>query len=94
MMPGVHQVVECHPGSPEYVLYDPESGSWARARAQQTDTADVRESGPRHLWDELTQVADGWQAADRPAISDYALTITADGKHELHLATKPMWWPL
>lgn len=94
LMPGVRQIVEHRSEGLQYVLADPASRSWARARVQGEGTATVTESGPRHLWTELVAIAEDWVASGRPAITAYGLTVGVAGEHELRLADAPRRWRL
>jgi protein-L-isoaspartate O-methyltransferase len=48
-----------HDGVRELALWH-RDGSWAIARSSQTGAADVRQAGPRLLWDELEETLDLW----------------------------------
>ncbi|WP_316528461.1 methyltransferase domain-containing protein [Kitasatospora brasiliensis] len=41
---------------------------------------DVRQSGPRRLWDEVEAAYDQWVAAGRPGYERYGLTVTPTGQ--------------
>ena len=62
----------------------PGSGSWVRVDLN-GDHATVGQAGPRRLWDELTPILDTWQAAGRPDIGRFGLTVHRDGRHVLWL---------
>ncbi|MER6605838.1 methyltransferase domain-containing protein [Streptomyces sp. NPDC000927] len=85
MMPGITCITEERIDGKDYILTDSESGSWARALDTGTGTAAVFEDGSRHLWAELTRVADAWLSNECPEISAYGLTVTGEGEHSLWL---------
>lgn len=83
IMPGVTHVTEEHPEGSDCILAHPESGSWARALDSGAASVAVSDGGPRSLWTELQEVAEGWMSAGRPPISSYGLTVASDGGHAL-----------
>ncbi|HEY0638595.1 MAG TPA: GNAT family N-acetyltransferase [Pseudonocardiaceae bacterium] len=56
-------------------LVDPGSGSWALVLPADAGF-EVRQHGPRRLWDELVTAYDWWLAAGRPAMDDWTLHVT------------------
>ena len=56
------------------------SGSWASFT---TGTAghQVRQHGPRRLWDEFESARQWWVQLGRPKISRFGMTVTAEGQH-------------
>lgn len=60
-------------------LVDDCSGSWASVVPGDTDDRyDVRQSGPRRLWDEAEAAHGWWQRAGRPGIEDWEFVVTPD----------------
>ncbi len=58
-------------------LFDTAVTSWATIDVlPDEDRHDVRQHGPRRLWDEVEQAWDRWQAAGRPGADRYGLTVT------------------
>lgn len=67
-----------------YRWVHPQSNSWARVDLAD-DHATVHQAGPRQLWNDMTPVLESWQAAGRPGIERYGLTVTDNGQHTLWL---------
>ncbi len=67
-----------------YRWIHPGSASWARIDVK-VDHAIVGHTGPRRLWAELAPVVESWQAAGRPGIDRYGLTVTREGQHAVWL---------
>ncbi|MBB4933410.1 protein-L-isoaspartate O-methyltransferase [Lipingzhangella halophila] len=57
--------------------------SWALVRYTGDEEADVHQSGPRRLWDEVEAAYRWWDNADRPGWGRLGLTVTADGEHRI-----------
>ncbi|WP_241255863.1 rRNA adenine N-6-methyltransferase family protein [Candidatus Protofrankia californiensis] len=55
------------------------SGSWA-SFSSGTDEHEVRQYGPRRLWDELEAAYDRWLRAGRPDHTRFGATITPEGQ--------------
>ena len=71
-----------------YRWLHPASGSWSRVELSKDTAAapaKVGQSGPRRLWTELTPILGSWNAAGRPAIDRYGITVTPTGEHRLWL---------
>ncbi len=81
-LPGVRGAVRHTPGSGTVLcLVDAVSGSWALCRApgQPEDTgSQVRQKGPRLLFDELERAHRLWEEAGRPSPDRFGMTVTAD----------------
>lgn len=56
--------------------------SWAMQVHRTPDCSDeefeVRQFGPRRLWDEVTDAYQWWRARQRPAVGDWRFTVTRD----------------
>jgi methyltransferase of ATP-grasp peptide maturase system len=76
-------------------LYDPPTGSWARAHLAD-DGAEVTQHGPRRLWSELLGAHTRWTSAGRPSHDRLGLTVHPDGGHLLWVDQPdgPRSWPL
>lgn len=61
-------------------LDDITTASWARLDANLTspDKLVVRQLGPRRLWDEAEAAYDWWYAHDKPTLTRFGMTVTAD----------------
>ncbi|WP_211481151.1 methyltransferase domain-containing protein [Actinopolyspora xinjiangensis] len=69
-------------------LHDVRSGSWAQvAMVRGADSFEVRQLGPRRLWDEVDAAYSWWLHADSPAPDRYGLTVAPDGTHMVWLDT-------
>ncbi|WP_436772891.1 hypothetical protein [Yinghuangia sp. YIM S09857] len=65
-------------GSYTLWLYDTDATSWATADYEPDAVQyDVRQSGPRHLWDELETAWRWWDAQGRPDFDRFGLTVKA-----------------
>ncbi|MCX4750947.1 methyltransferase domain-containing protein [Kitasatospora sp. NBC_01287] len=63
-------------------LYGLADKSWAAVVFQdEVERSTVWQSGPRRLWDEMEAAHDWWQAAGRPGIDRFGLTVDRDGQH-------------
>ncbi|MDI5973998.1 methyltransferase domain-containing protein [Streptomyces sp. SL13] len=57
-------------------LFDTAVTSWATVDAiPDTERYDVRQHGPRRLWDEIENAWDQWQKAGWPGVERYGLTV-------------------
>jgi protein-L-isoaspartate(D-aspartate) O-methyltransferase len=74
--------------SGEYTVWflDPTSRSWASIDyTPGTDSYEVNQLGPRHLWDEVETAYTWWVQADRPTSDQWRFTVTPHGQ-QVHLA--------
>jgi protein-L-isoaspartate(D-aspartate) O-methyltransferase len=79
---------DCHAG----VLWflDPHSESWATlSYSADTDIYDVRQAGPRQLWDEIEIAHQWWINVGKPDLHAWRFTITPDGQRIEHTTTTP-----
>ncbi|WP_327064394.1 methyltransferase domain-containing protein [Kitasatospora sp. NBC_01302] len=61
-------------------LFDTGVTSWATVDSTPGDAEfDVRQSGPRRLWDEIETAYQWWTGAGRPSFERFGLTIDQDG---------------
>ncbi|MGH3869443.1 MAG: rRNA adenine N-6-methyltransferase family protein [Pseudonocardiaceae bacterium] len=75
----IHRPTDRHAG----VLWflDPHSESWATlSYSADTDTYDVRQAGPRQLWDEIETAHQWWIDAGKPDPHAWQFTVTACGQ--------------
>lgn len=82
----IHRPTGCHAG----VLWflDPHSESWATlSYSADTDTYDVRQAGPRQLWDEIEIAHQWWINVGKPDLDAWRFTITPDGQRIEHTTT-------
>jgi len=73
-----------HDGSGEYTVWflDQVSRSWASIDyAPGADTYQVRQRGPRHLWDEVAAAYHCWTDAGSPKAEQWRFTVTSQGQH-------------
>jgi protein-L-isoaspartate(D-aspartate) O-methyltransferase len=60
-------------------LGDPLSGSWASVIPSHTkDQYEVRQRGPRHLWDEVETAYHWWVEQDKPTLNQWKFTVSPD----------------
>ncbi|MGH3827214.1 MAG: methyltransferase domain-containing protein [Pseudonocardiaceae bacterium] len=61
-------------------LIDPGSGAWASLRHHPSSDGpyDVRQHGPRRLWDEAAAAYRWWRDAGAPTAADWIFTVTPD----------------
>ncbi|AUS79283.1 methyltransferase domain-containing protein [Actinoalloteichus sp. AHMU CJ021] len=72
-----HRMIEFH---------DAGSRSWARvAMVRGADAFEVRQRGPRRLWDEVDAAYSWWLDAGKPTSDRYGLTVQQDGTHDVWL---------
>ncbi|MEV6684726.1 methyltransferase [Streptomyces sp. NPDC051130] len=81
-------------GAGHLMVGAPGCGSWMTARPDGHGSWIVTTNGPRHIWDEIQQVAARWRAAGSPA--SYRLHIDADGHQWVSAGsgTAELSWPL
>lgn len=61
---------------------DPRSQSWASIDyTPGTNTSEVNQLGPRHLWDEVEAAYTWWGQADSPTADQWCFTGTPQGQH-------------
>lgn len=71
-----------------FELHDVRSASWARVDLMRgTDAFEVRQRGPRQLWDEADGAYSWWIQAGRVRPARFGLTVTPDGTHSVWLDT-------
>ncbi|MBC2902345.1 methyltransferase domain-containing protein [Streptomyces cupreus] len=82
----VHVVAEKRDGARPVWFYGLGDRSWACVvfRDGQAE-AQVWQSGPRRLWDEVTATLDWWRAAGKPGYERFGLTVTAEGTQRVWL---------
>ena len=69
---------------------DPYSESWATlSYSADTDTCDVRQAGPRQLWDEIETAHQWWINVGKPDLDAWRFTITSGGQRIEHTTTTP-----
>lgn len=76
-------------GSGEYTVWflDPETRSWASVDyTPDTDTYEVNQLGPRHLWDEVEAAYTWWERAGSPPADHWRFTVTPQGQ-QVNLAS-------
>lgn len=62
-------------------LLDPTGGSWAVARYDSSPgPRQIRQYGPRRLWNEVETAFRSWAAAGKPPLDRSQITITPDGQ--------------
>ncbi|MET9180561.1 methyltransferase domain-containing protein [Kitasatospora aureofaciens] len=62
-------------------LFDTAVTSWATVDSVPGESRfEVRQSGPRRLWDEMEAAHNRWTAAGRPGYDRYGLTVTPGGQ--------------
>ncbi|MEY9211972.1 methyltransferase domain-containing protein [Thermobifida halotolerans] len=64
------------PTGPRTLVFTPD-GSWASAPA---DPGRVQVAGERDLWHAVEEVHAAWQAAGRPRVEEYTVTVTEHGQ--------------
>ena len=86
LFPGVHWIGLAHPGEAHQTWLVGDDGSWACQEGP-----DVRQSGPRRLWDQMETLHREWSARGRPARHEFGLTVTASGEHRIWLTGDSDW---
>lgn len=60
---------------------DPRSRSWAcMSYSDDADPSDIRQAGPRRLWDEIETAHQWWIDAGKPDLHAWQFTITSNGQ--------------
>jgi protein-L-isoaspartate(D-aspartate) O-methyltransferase len=77
-------------GTPDALGLWTDDGSTATA----TMTGNVRQIGPRHLWDELEQLAVTFGDTDNVSRADFGVTVTPDGQRVWYGAENGPSWAL
>lgn len=67
-------------GSGVVWFVDPGSESWATLSYSGAHTSDVRQAGPRRLWDEIETAYQWWCDVDRPGLDAWRFTVTPTGQ--------------
>lgn len=67
-------------GDPAEVWLTHRDGSWVCHSG-----ADVRQGGPRRLWDEIEAAFEVWRSLGEPTHDRLGLTVTSDGLHRVWL---------
>lgn len=74
-----HDVAEDEDGVCEHWFMDAAGSSWASVtRREDASKHEVRQHGPRNLWDEVMAVYAWWQQVGEPAFHRFGLTVTPD----------------
>jgi hypothetical protein len=89
-LPGVQRIELLRKGEPEQTWLIGDDGSWA---CLADGDANVRQGGPRRLWDLLEGIHSDWSGLGRPDRQEYGLTVTAEGEHTLWCGSErgPGW---
>ncbi|MFD6338787.1 methyltransferase domain-containing protein [Streptomyces sp. NPDC060131] len=67
-------------------FFDTGVTSWAMVDSLRgAESFEVRQSGPRRLWDEIEAAHRWWVARGRPGLERFGLTVTADDEHRVRL---------
>jgi protein-L-isoaspartate(D-aspartate) O-methyltransferase len=77
-LPGVQRVGRLPRGAPSQAWLFADDGSWACQEGPE-----VRQGGPRRLWNQLEALYREWSGRGRPARHDIRLTVTTDGEHRI-----------
>ncbi len=84
LVPGCeYRLCRAQDGSGEYTVWflDPETRSWASIDyTPGTDTYEVNQLGPRHLWDEVEAAYTWWMRAGSPTADQWRFTVTPQGQ--------------
>lgn len=78
LLPGVRRIGLQRPGGQAQTWLVADDGAWACQEGP-----DVRQGGPRRLWDELETLHRQWTACGCPPRDAIGLTVTATGAHRL-----------
>ncbi|RZS37903.1 protein-L-isoaspartate(D-aspartate) O-methyltransferase [Herbihabitans rhizosphaerae] len=69
-------------------FHDARTASWARvAMVRGADSFEVRQLGPRRLWDEVDDAYAWWRDHGKPTPDRYGLTVHPDGEHTVWIDT-------
>jgi hypothetical protein len=82
-VPRCKTIVEPHGSENDYTLWliDPWSGSWAGLRhGPGAETFEVRQFGPRNLWDEVAAAYRWWERLDKPGRDRWGVTVSQDAQ--------------
>jgi methyltransferase of ATP-grasp peptide maturase system len=71
-------------GDPAEVWLTHRDGSWV-CHSGADGRMQVRQGGPRRLWDEVEAAFDVWQKLGEPTHDRFGLTVTPDGQHRVWL---------
>jgi len=83
----IHRPTRRHAGVLWFV--DPHSESWATlSYSADTDTYDVRQAGPRQLWDEIETAHQWWIDIGKPDPRTWQFTVTPSGQRIEQTAAK------
>jgi protein-L-isoaspartate(D-aspartate) O-methyltransferase len=83
----IHRPTHRHAGVLWFV--DPDSESWATlSYSADTDTYDVRQAGPRQLWDEIEAAHQWWIDIGKPDLHTWQFTVTSSGQRIEQTAAK------
>lgn len=73
---------ETHPGRYAVWFVTTRRVSWARVHVMPgADEYEVRQFGPRRLWDEIEAAHTAWSDLGRPAFDRYSMVVGPDGQH-------------
>lgn len=86
LLPGVHRIGLQPPGGQYQTWLVGDDGSWACQEGP-----DVRQGGPRRLWDQVERLHMEWSARGRPGRHEIGLTVTASGEHRIWVANGGDW---
>jgi methyltransferase of ATP-grasp peptide maturase system len=72
-------------GDPAEVWLTRRDGSWVCHTEAADGRMQVRQGGPRRLWDEIEAAHEVWTALGEPTHDRFGLTVTPDGTHRVWL---------
>lgn len=75
-------------------FYGLDDRSWACVMFHEGRKADVWQSGPRRLWDDVASALHWWQEKGEPGYERFGLTVTGDGEHRAWLDGPEDAWPV
>jgi len=82
-------------GSGVLWFVDPSSGAWASmSYSDDASTGEVRQAGPRRLWDEIEVAHQWWSEVGKPSLDAWRFTVTPSGQRiepATASATLPGW---
>lgn len=84
LLPSGLRVVQHRDGGEVHCVLDAASGAWVRAEVDERGRAVVSEHGGS-VWSAFSGMLRDWDAAGRPGIGRYGLTVAASGEHLLWL---------
>lgn len=92
---GCYRVVtEKEDGARPVWFYGLTDRSWACVMFRDGGETTVWQSGPRKLWNEVSEALRWWEDADRPGYERFGLSVTADGEHRAWLDSPHHTWPV